>query len=81
MLYGIGTLVLKGPKQRSLVPGTSTAAAGSILALKATLVAATVDKEEHYSAIIQKLNDHNFDYAHIFCAFSCNTYSLHWVLP
>lgn len=46
MLYGMGTLVLKGPKQLSSVPGTGTAAAGSILALKATLVAAEVDKEQ-----------------------------------
>lgn len=45
MLYGMGTLVLKGPKQRSSVPGAGTAAAESILALKATLVAAEVDKE------------------------------------
>lgn len=48
MLYGMGTLVLKGPKQLSSDPGTGTAAAGSILALKATLVAAEVDDEEHF---------------------------------
>lgn len=44
VLYGMGTLVLNGPKQLSPDPGTGTAAAGSILALKATLVAAEADK-------------------------------------
>lgn len=44
MLYGMGTLVLKGPKQLSSDPETGTAAVGSILALKATLVAAEEGK-------------------------------------
>lgn len=48
MLYGMGTLVLKGPKQRSSDPETGTAAAGSILALKATLVAAEVNREKYF---------------------------------
>lgn len=38
MAYGIGTLVLKGPKQYSVDPGILMAMFGSIVALKETLM-------------------------------------------
>lgn len=50
----MGTFVLKGPKQLSSDPGTGTAAAGSILALKATLVAAEEENKFHITKLSLK---------------------------
>lgn len=44
-VYGIGTLVLKGPKQRSVDPGTAMATFGSMVALKATLMPAEIKRD------------------------------------
>lgn len=43
--YGRGTLVLKGPKHLSLVPGIKTATLGFMVALKATLILSEVQKD------------------------------------